>query len=141
MGQDLDPYDDMVAQFEAFGIADSPSYVELVQTFASVLLAVDGNDVTGDTQMLLDDGQRFGFLYFGWGSCSWCDAMYAAHGCIPELMRLRVDLAAKTVWCDSARDLAYYLATKDWALDFDADGAATEAFVVRTLEILAATRR
>jgi hypothetical protein len=80
--------------------------------------------------------KRFGYLRFGWGSCSGCDALEDAHGSLVDLTTLRDDLARSAHWEDDAYSLAYWLAHRDWGLAEWRD-PATESFVVRSLVILA----
>jgi len=114
-----------------------PSYENLVGTFATILLKVDDNDYQGDSRLLLTDGFRFGLLFFGWGSCSGCDALQSAQDDGERALReLRDDLANKTHWEDNAAALAAYIEGKDWSLDLGGGSVADAAFRARTLEIL-----
>jgi hypothetical protein len=113
------------------------SYNELVHTFpASILLDVSDDDYQGETRLLIRDENRFGYLRFGWGSCSGCDALQAADGSIAELTELRDQLAREVHWEDDAYSLAHWMAYRDWGLTEWPD-PATHGFVVRSLEILA----
>jgi hypothetical protein len=116
---------------------DYPSYMDLVKTFpASILLDVSDHDYQGETRLLIRDETRFGYLRFGWGSCSGCDALEAAHGSLADLTTLRDDLARSAHWEGDAYSLAHWLAHRDWGLAEWPDPATT-SFVVRSLEILA----
>lgn len=117
--------------------SDYPSCEALVGTFAQILLKVD--DYQGDSRLLLHDMGRFGLLFFGWGSCSGCDALEAASGNRDHLRELRDDLAHKTHWEGSPQALMAHIERKDWSLDFDGDSpasTASTAFRERALEIL-----
>lgn len=116
---------------------DYPSYIDLVRTFpASVLLDVSDDDYQGDSRLLIRDESRFGYLRFGWGSCSGCDALQAAEGNLGELTQLRDDMAGSVHWEPDAYSLAHWMAHRDWGLAEWPD-PATQSFVVRSLEILA----
>ena len=46
-------------------------YQPLLESFEyDILLQIDDNDYQGDSRLLFKDGDRFGILTFGWGSCS-----------------------------------------------------------------------
>lgn len=111
------------------------NYLDLVKGFAPViLLEVSDDDYQGDTRLLLRDAEgRWGYLRFGWGSCSGCDSLQACDS-LPELSDLRDELARGVHWEADPYALAYWLAHRDW----DAyEGGATVFFVTRALEILA----
>lgn len=100
------------------------SYDNLINSFGvEVLLDVSDDDYQGSTRLVLGDGDRRGLLTFGWGSCSGCDALQAAYGSAPELNELRDELWTSVQWFESGRELAGYIASKDWDLDW---GSAAE---------------
>jgi hypothetical protein len=100
------------------------------------LLQVDDNDHQGDSRVLVRDYHRYGLLFFGWGSCSACDALQGAEGDEAEMARLRDDLRRSIHWEDSAVGLLPYIEDKDWSLEFSGDGEASRAFRERARQIL-----
>ena len=52
-------------------------YTPIIQTFGHVIVRIDEDGYQGDTYVLLGKDDRYGFLVFGWGSCSGCDALQA----------------------------------------------------------------
>lgn len=84
-------------------------YDELVESFGfEVVSRRDVGDYQGDSMYVLKEGSRYGWLNFGWGSCSGCDAL---QGCssYEELDELRKSLHDDIRWFDSAGDLASWL--------------------------------
>jgi hypothetical protein len=57
---------------------DSPDdYTPIIQSFGHIIVRTDEDGYQGDTFVLLGKDDRYGFLVFGWGSCSGCDALQA----------------------------------------------------------------
>lgn len=118
-------------------IPEYAGYLELVGSFARVLLAVEDNDYQGDSRLLLADTGRVGLLFFGWGSCSGCDALEAARDDGVDAVRaLRDELAGQVHWEDGPVDLIRYIQGKDWSLDFRGSDPAMQAFLSRAMQIL-----
>jgi hypothetical protein len=114
-----------------------PAYRDLIDsTGVENLHQVDDNDYQGDSRVLVRDYHRYGLLFFGWGSCSGCDALQAAEGNPAELATLRADLRRKIHREDSAADLLAYIEGKDWTLDVRGDDEASRAFRKRARQIL-----
>jgi hypothetical protein len=88
------------------------SYEGMVDSFGvDVLLVEESNDYQGDSFYLLKDAEgRYGYLSFGWGSCSGCDAFQAAQ-CEGgnALEELRDELWEDVKWFDSLDSLRGYL--------------------------------
>lgn len=79
---------------------------------------LDDNDYQGDTRALIKgkDG-RYGYLKFGWGSCSGCDALQACRS-YENLGELISELQQAVRW-GTATDILTFLRTHDWAGDYD----------------------
>jgi hypothetical protein len=94
------------------------TYAELIDSmgFDAVLAEVSTDDYQGDTYSLAIQGSRIGLVVFGWGSCSGCDALDAAHGNLAELTQVRDDIYKGVHWFDSYQSLA------DWLNDKTKDG-------------------
>jgi hypothetical protein len=96
------------------------SYNELIDSMeVDVLVEVSDDDYQGDTRILLKQGESFGILTFGWGSCSGCDALQGAcDDGRDAVIALRDGLWESIIWKDSAEDMIEYLKAKDWSLDY-----------------------
>lgn len=125
------------------GYWDSPSdYRPLIDSLGhAVELCVEVGSYSGDTQVLLRDGQRFGILSFGWGSCSGCDALQACDN-YEEIDELRAKLADSIVWKDSAIEMAEFMMERDWESQpcWHSDEEATKKFVSESIEILSGAK-
>ena len=78
-----------------------------------ILVQVDEENYQGDSYLLFrrEDG-AYGFLEFGWGSCSGCDALQATQS-VKEIEELRDRLVASISWHpDAAAALAHLNADK-----------------------------
>ena len=84
-----------------------------------ILLQVDDKDYQGDSRVLFYDEKthKFGFLVFGWGSCSGCDSLQACHS-VEQVDELQEQIFNDITWFDSADKLLYYFKTKDWELEY-----------------------
>ncbi len=96
------------------------TYENLIESLGvRILLQEDDDDYQGDSYLIvgLPDGWPVGFLTFGWGSCSGCDALQAAdtHA---DLDELRDELASQIHWEETPGKLLAWLAVRDWAGQF-----------------------
>lgn len=83
-------------------------YNPIIQSFGDVLIQVDDNDYQGDTKVLLHKDGRYGFLNFGWGSCSGCDGLQACSS-FREIEELIQELERDIKWFDSLSDVKAYV--------------------------------
>lgn len=94
-----------------------PGYNELIQsTGVSVLVSLETDDYSGDCLMLLSDGKRFGYLIFGYGSCSGCDALQACET-TDEVEELRNHLYHSIRWEETFEEMLSFLENHDWETD------------------------
>jgi hypothetical protein len=106
---------------------DTPcDYGPIIRSFGEVLVQVDDEDWSGDTRVLLRNGDRYGFLSFGWGSCSGCDALQACDS-YQDVDQLIGEMENDIKWFDTLaesqayiandaeRQGSYYYHCEDWA--------------------------
>ena len=96
-------------------------YHPLIASFEfTTLLWEEQGDYSGDSRILFYDDRidEFGFLTFGWGSCSGCDALQACNS-YEELTGLQRELFNKIQWFPTALEVEVYFATHDWQGDYD----------------------
>lgn len=108
-----------------FSVGD---YQPLLNSFEyNILVQVDENDYQGDSWLLLHDGKRYGYLQFGWGSCSGCDAL---QGCsnLAEVAELRDSLHEAIQWFDSAKDALLFFVSHDWKGDYSWHSTESKQF-------------
>lgn len=110
-------------------------YNPLLQSFGvEILLQVDDDDYQGDTRLILRDGDRYGLLIFGWGSCSGCDALQGCES-MQEVDQLRQSLFDGIKW-DSLQGLLDYITNKDWELEYCWHHEETKEFVRQSIDLL-----
>lgn len=88
---------------------DSPcNYAPIIKSFGQVFVQVDEDGYSGDTFVLLGKDNKFGFLSFGWGSCSGCDALQRCDS-YEEIDELIENLENSIQWFDSLREAQEYI--------------------------------
>lgn len=76
----------------------SGGYADLVDSFeVETIFDEHDDDYQGDSYYLLKDGDKFGILIFGWGSCSGCDALQGCYT-FEEVVTLRDELWQSISW-------------------------------------------
>jgi hypothetical protein len=93
-------------------------YDPIIRSFGAVLVQVEDDDWSGDTRVLLRNGDRYGFLVIGWGSCSGCDAL---QGCstFAEVDELINQIEGDIKWFNSLAEVKTYIANdKDRSQSF-----------------------
>lgn len=117
----------------AYGVGD---YGPLLESLGhEILLQVDDNDYQGDSRVLYRDGERYGLLVFGWGSCSGCDSLQAC-STVKDIEELRDRLVSDIIWKDSAREMLDFIQTRDWELQYSWHADETKQFVQEAVAIL-----
>lgn len=87
-------------------------YTPLLNSFGTVLIRVDDDDCQGDSRILLHKDGRYGFLIFGWGSCSGCDALQDCDS-YDDLDALIDQLENEIHWFDSIAAAHTYIIEQD----------------------------
>lgn len=93
------------------------SYSPMLEEFGEIIIRVDVDDYQGDSYLIYKDGNRYGYLCFGWGSCSGCDALQRCCSII-EVQELMDKLYNDIKWFDSKDSLKEYFNKKDWSLEW-----------------------
>lgn len=99
------------------------------------LLQVDDSDYQGDTRVLFKSGAKYGWLQFGWGSCSGCDELQGC-GSVGELQQLCDRLEQSVKWFDSKDDARRFFKSHDWEGDYSWHAEEQKQFINRAIEIL-----
>lgn len=87
-------------------------YSPIYKSFGEVLLEDHDDNYQGDSRIILKNENRFGFLNFGWGSCSGCDALQGCNS-YEELGVLIESLRLSIAWFDSLQELKDYIKNED----------------------------
>jgi len=110
---------------------DYHSYGELVDSFeVEEVFSEHDNDYQGDSFYLLKDGNKYGILIFGWGSCSGCDALEAIGGNHKEVTAFRDDLWNSIQWFTRA-DMRKLVRSKDFDLEWYGHSDGGRKFIER----------
>jgi hypothetical protein len=110
-------------------------YDPMVSCFGAIVVSVADEDYQGDTRYLLRDGDRWGLLIVGWGSCSGCDALQACDT-YKELEDLRSELSAKVEWFDAPTSCAERIRSRDWQAHCSWNAEKTPEFVAKACAAL-----
>lgn len=104
------------------------SYDDMVKEFGTIIVKVDDDNYSGDSRVFYHDGARYGWLQFGWGSCSGCDAL---QGCcnIDEVQRLMDELYNSIRWWDTREEALKFFNEHDWAGDYSYDTGEQKKFI------------
>jgi hypothetical protein len=86
-------------------------YGPIICSFGEVLIQVDDEDYSGDTRVLYHRDGRYGFLIFGWGSCSGCDALQACDT-FADCDQLIDEIENDIKWFDTLDEVKTYVADK-----------------------------
>lgn len=99
------------------GYADWCSYGPMINAFGNCVVRVDEDAYSGDTLVLYDNDGTIGYLKFGWGSCSGCDAL---QGCstYEELQELCDYLQNQIIWFGDVTAALDWFEQHDWEGDY-----------------------
>lgn len=92
-------------------------YQPMLNEFGNILLQKDEQDYQGDSFLIYEKDDKYGYLTFGWGSCSGCDALQACNT-IDEVQELMDKLYSDIKWFDSLDALKEYFEKTDWTLKY-----------------------
>jgi hypothetical protein len=130
---ELKPIADVLGDQE-YGLYSS--YGSLIDSFGyENILQVDDDDYQGDSRVLFQDLERIGYLQFGWGSCSGCDAL---QGCdtADEIDDLRYGLYDSIHWFRDKDDALAWFESHDWEGDYSFHSSEQLQFVNQAKALL-----
>lgn len=110
-------------------------YNPMLHEFGNVLLQVDDEDYQGDSRLLYGKDGKIGYLQFGWGSCSGCDALQACNN-MKDIEELMNDLFNQIKWFDSKDEALKYFNEHDWEGDYSWHEDEQKRFVEGARKIL-----
>jgi hypothetical protein len=110
-------------------------YNPIIEHFGRVVIRVEDDDYSGDTQLLYaDNGNGFGYLSIGWGSCSGCDALAGCES-YKDIAELIQHLESTIKWA-SREDMLQFFKEHDWEGDFWRDKENCKDFVKQVIAYL-----
>jgi hypothetical protein len=120
---------------ELYGDSDDwYDYQPMLEEFGQIILQVDDKDYQGDSRVIYQDEEKFGYLIFGWGSCAGCDALQACDN-IEDVQELMDELFNKIHWFESLTALQEYFRNKDWELEYCWHCEETQKFIEQVANI------
>ena len=115
--KDMKKAEELYAEEKDSGRFCAESYQPIIDEIGNVAVQVDDRDYQGDSRILYDNDGRIGYLNFGWGSCSGCDALQACSS-FEEVQDLMDGMVNDTKWFDSKGEALEFFKTKDWELEY-----------------------
>lgn len=109
-------------------------YQPMLEEFGNIILQCDEDNYQGDSYLVYEQNGKYGYLTFGWGSCSGCDALQACLT-IDEVQELIDTLYHKIKWFDSLNELKDYFKTKNWTLCYEWSIAEFREFLKRVNDL------
>jgi hypothetical protein len=130
--QELYPREEWQGDREFWTIGD---YQPILNSIGEIVIQVDDNDYQGDSRVLYKAGEAYGWLQFGWGSCSGCDWL---QGCSSweGVQELADSLENDVQWFGSAFDALAFFREHDWEGDYSWNAAEQHEFVKRCIDYL-----
>lgn len=108
-------------------------YQPIINSFGNILIQIDDVDYSGDSRILYQKDGKYGYLIFGWGSCSGCDALQACDN-YDDVDELIESLKNNIKWYSSLQELQEYFKTKDWGLEYSCNQGETKEFIDKVLK-------
>lgn len=112
-----------------FSVGD---YQPMINEIGNVLIQVDDCEYQGDTRVLYEKDGKYGYLIFGWGSCSGCDALLDC-GNYGEVQKLFNGLKKDVKWFDTLMELQEHFKSRDWEGDYCWHCNETKEFIDKVL--------
>ena len=110
-------------------------YTPMINAFGNVAIRVDSGNYSGDTYVLYNEGHKFGYLSFGWGSCTGCDALQACKN-LDEVQTLCDELYNSIKWFKPQSEALDWFIKHDWEGDYSWSDDNTKVFVDMAIHYL-----
>ena len=123
------PAIETVATMSEHGWIDT-SYDALVGSIGSIVDQEDIGSYQGDILYLIRDGERWGIVCVGYGSCSGCDALQAC-STLGDVGQLRDSISNGVRWADDAEGMLELLEDTDWRAQWYSEEEGTKTFIER----------
>lgn len=111
------------------------SYQPIIDAMGNILIQVDDEDYQGDTRALVQHEGKYGWVQFGWGSCSYCDSLQACDN-MQDIQDVIDSIVSGTKWFDSAEECLEFFKNHDWEGDYSWYQAEQRDFVEQVIEYL-----
>lgn len=112
-------------------------YHPMLNAFGNIVIQVDESGYQGDSWLLYDEKDKIGYLTFGWGSCSGCDALQSC-GTLEDVQRVCDSLQDSIKWFDNKTQALEWFNAHDWEGDYCWYLDEAKKFVKKCIEYLSA---
>jgi hypothetical protein len=112
-------------------------YQPILNSFGTIVCQEDEKNWQGDSYVLYYDevDRRFGYLNFGWGSCSGRDALQACKN-FKEVDDLIESLFSGIRWFDTVQECIDFFEGHDWQGDYDWNSEHRKVFLLEAMAYL-----
>lgn len=129
-------YEELVPLKELYKDDDYLDYSQVIDSLGfETVIQEDVGSYQGDSYLLLKDNEYYGFLQFGWGSCSGCDWLQSCSN-LEEVEELRLHLWNGIKWFDNSKEALDYFENHDWKGDYSWHFDEMKIFIEKCLEYL-----
>jgi len=97
-----------------FSVGD---YYPIIKSFGNILFSEDTGGWSGETFVFYKLKKGYGFLVYGWGSCSYCDALQRC-GSVEDVQELMDALSDSMKRFKSLKAIKKYVAEKNWEIEW-----------------------
>lgn len=111
------------------------NYQPMLEEFGKIVIEVDDRGYQGDSRILYENGGKFGWLQFGWGSCSGCDALQAC-STIEDVQELMDSLKNEIKWFESKSEALKFFTEHDWEGDYSWNTDEQNEFIAKCIDFL-----
>lgn len=92
------------------------SYDPIIDSFGDTIIRVDDND-SGDSYVFFRTKDKLGILIFGWGSCSFSDALLNCKS-YEDVQNVYDNLQSSIKWFENVEEVKAYLSSEDLELEW-----------------------
>ena len=110
------------------------SYTPIIEYLGTVVLRYDEPGYQGDTYAILKKGDEYGFICFGWGSCSGCDALQGCNS-YEDVGSIIQWLQESVSWYDSLDEVKQYVEGRNGENSYMYYMDEWETFVEQVMEL------
>ena len=100
-------------------------YTPILELYGEIIVKCDQQGYQGDTLSVVKKDGKYGYINFGWGSCSGCDALQACEN-ISDVYTLAKGMYESIRWFDSSDQLLEFINTHDYDGDWTDKELVTE---------------
>lgn len=110
------------------------NYNPMLEQFGEIIIQVDDRDYQGDSRLLYKKENMYGYLQFGWGSCSGCDALQACET-YEDLQQLS-DCLERSIQWKTFQEMKEFFDKHDWEGDYSWHASEQQLFIQKCKDYL-----